>query len=298
MAYDPGADAGLQRFIDATTISLTKQIGAAVVASGATESQVLDFLGKTLGGEKLVQSFGSEFTQAHRDVGKAAIRSIAQAYTHRRFKRPSDSYRVGDQRYAGRALYRALAGHDDAHVSAHARGFFFLDTGILDQEAKQWRRINFGAGGGSQGGIQAPQRFEVEWAGLVVGALGLAPDPRPAFKIPRGFWFAASGERVGADSAARTGRFFYVGSPEMPTGRHGRPSPARRTAGIASSNFLDAGMRRIANDLPRAYETLYGDLYDQQFSKLTEVGQTVGVRVPAVPAPQVIKRFHRGTRYG
>jgi hypothetical protein len=298
-AYDPLQDSGLNQLYADLSIMVTATLAKAVTEATAVESEVLSFLGQTINGAKLVETFAAEFTQAHRDVGNAALRSLIDGYTHRRFRRPQDPYRAGDQRYAGGALLRAL--RREEHVNAFARGFDFLDTGILNSEAKQWRRLNFGAGSGSAGGIDVPQSFQMTWGDLVVG---LRPDPRPAFRIPRGFWFDQGGTRVGA-GADRSGRFYYVGSPELPasneTGnrRLGRPSPGRVTRGIASANFLDAGIRRIANELPRAYNTLFNDLYDRQLGKLEEVGATAGLRAPSPNAGEVtlIRRFHRGTRY-
>lgn len=296
--YSRALDAAMARLTYDTTvvlsISLSKAVTAALTAGAQVESEVLKFLSETLDAFRLQKEFASEFESLHHEVGKAALRSLGQAYTHRRFKRSVPSYRVGDQRYAGQALYRALT--SEGNIEATPFGLRFINADLLDAEARQWRRLNFGAGGGSGGGITPPQTFNVSWADVVIASLGLTADPRPAFRLPRGYWFEGE-KRVGASQSSRSGRFFYAGSPDTPPGRIGRPGPSRVTRGIASANFLDRGVARIANDLPRGYLTLFDELYQRELPRIEKVAAAAKVSVPGGVGPQIISRFHRGTIY-
>lgn len=185
--------------------------------------------------------------QAHHDIGVSAQRSTVQAFTHRRNNRRTAPDRIQardprNRRFAGGALRRAIQSPD--FFEATFEGLLWANVQRLNAEAKQWMRVNYGAGGIAG---EAPGRFQVKWGNLVVATLGLRPNPRRAFRLPRGYWVGEGGQRGG-------NRFFPVG--EQPAGIRGRPSRARMTQGIAASNFLDAGVRRIAHEFPVAYTGL------------------------------------------
>lgn len=193
----------------------------------------------------------AQLKQAHHDIGIAAQRSTVQAFTHRRNNRrtPPDRIQARDprnRRFAGGALRRAIQAPD--FFEATFEGLLWANVTRLNAEAKQWMRVNYGAGGRAG---QRPERFQVRWGNLVVAQLGLRASPRAAFRIPRGFWVGGDGGRAAPGAGAR---FFPVG--EQPRGIRGRPTTARMTAGIAASNFLDAGVRRIAREFPIAYTGL------------------------------------------
>lgn len=275
--------------------NIVGQIAHSVTGASEVQSEMLQFIGVLFSDVAFVRQQGGAITKAHRDVGEAARRSTQNAYTHRRFRRPPGSYRLDDsgqnQRYAGGALRNAL-GSGKGHVDADEYGLRFLNTAILDEEAKQWRRLNYGAGGKAG---EAPTPFPLQWGGMVVATLGLPADPRPAFRIPKGYWVGADGKRVGAGGGGD--RFFPVGttSAEINKGEsfRGRPSPARMTAGIAASNFIDAGVRRIANELPAAYLRLYANWVDNNLNALERIAAAAGTRVAATTETQYIVEYQR-----
>lgn len=187
-------------------------------------------------------------------IGTAAQRSLVASYAGRRYRRPIGSYRVGD-RYSGGALARALSNPD--MVKATAFGLYFINVDRLDREARHWRRLNFGAGAGGAEGIEAPGQFPVTGMGLMIG---LEPDPRPSFTMPRGLWLSRGGvrqppstDRVGQDA-------FYLasGSGYEQSGGFGiRADAGRITRGIASRNFLDPPVRLIGARLRPELEGLW-----------------------------------------
>lgn len=216
-------------------------------ASGMAQSgSIVDYLGRALAARAIPHG---QLRRAHQDAGDQARRSMVAAYTHRAHRRAVPSYRVGD-RYAGGALRRAL--NQPGQVEATAFTLRFINRDILNQEARQWRRLNYGAGGGSEGGIVAPAQFPVQWDGLVVATLGLPPDTRPGFTIPQGIFVTPGGERV-RPSASRRGQDAFS------VRKASRKFP---TAGIASSNFLDGGIRRLVTALPISYLDMYTRLFE------------------------------------
>lgn len=266
-------------------ISILQGMQDAVSSATQVESKMLKYIGDHF--LRLAQFQPQRFTKAHTDVGLAAQRSMVQGFRNRRFRRPAGRYRAGENRLSGE-LGKALS--NQGHVRANPYTLEFLNIHLMDQQAAHWRRLNFGAGGGSQEGITAPQQFPINWNGLVVATLGLDSQPSPAFRIPRGFWLTPSGESAGGANPSRLGQdqFFLRG---QRIGRSaGRPSKSVVTAGIASRNFLDAGVRRVANELPRAYETIYTEAWTDMKPVLQALAGTA--RVPR-PGPQRIKRFYR-----
>ncbi len=148
----------------------------------------------------------------------------------------------------------------------------------MNQEARHWARLNAGAGPIGQG---SRGRFPVRWSNLVVASLGLDMDARPAFFLPRGYWFSP-GEGLVSPNAGRTGKdeFYPQGtSPGGPfshlrsrrrldgkkAGGHEGPGLARRrpSKGIRGRQFLDAGVARIGQELGPTYERLYENLWKQ-----------------------------------
>jgi hypothetical protein len=155
----------------------------------------------------------------------------------------------------------------------------------LNQEAAQWKRINFGAG--ARAGTP-PGRFAMQWGDFLGGALGIDPDPQPAFRLPKGYWFQpGGGSRISGGARVAGAEFYPQG--EQPPGRWGRPGRARMTAGIAASNFLDAGVRRIAEEYPRAVSTMMGRLYRNR-----PAAERIRVRTGVtIPMPSGVQRFGR-----
>jgi hypothetical protein len=259
---------------------LLKGVAAAVEAAGRLQSRQLQALGEVF--QRGLQN-GSRTRAMFEDIGLAAQRSVVQSYGQLVSARETTSYyRISprfprNKRYAGGALRRAI--QSSSFFEATPGGIRFVNTSLLDREAKHWHRLNFGAaprGEGSRG------QFAVEWGGLVIASLGYDQDASPGFLLPRGFW-VEGGERVSRGIVSGGAEFYPVG--ELPAGTkvRGRPNAAQRTLGIEARNFLDAGLRRIAQMLPESLQDFYTEIYEQ--AKRGEGPLTTVANAPR-PAPQ------------
>lgn len=271
MARPPAADVYL----------LTADVGAQLVAAvehanTRTSRQVV----------ALAEVFGRGLAPGERQamfqaIGEGARRSVQASYgaTVTRRKKAAGRYpyqRVHprNRRYAGGKIKEAI--RQPNFFRATPDGLDFINVTELNRRARHWARLNAGAGSVGRG---SRRRFEVRFSNLVVASLGLEMDPRPAFTMPRGFWFnREEGQRVAAGANPRGTDEFYPmsevpfggGKPrannrlgDKPRGRNPRTGRGTPTRGIEARNFLDAGVARIARELPIQYENLYGRLWER-----------------------------------
>lgn len=274
------------QIVDQSRVNFHTLIQTAVVAAGDQADGMIRYIAENFGPEFQRKNL-IPFTNAHLHVGRAAMRSVQTAFSHRRFRRPVARYRAGDNRLSGK-LAQAL--RSPTHIDRGISHLRIINTSALDREAAHWRRLNFGAGAGGREGIIAPQQFPVTWEGVAVGTFGLESDPSPGFTIPFGFWLGPDGGQVGANSGRLGMDQFFPGRAPAGTTGGGRMQRRRPTAGIASRNFMDAAVRTVANDLPRAYETIFRDAFAKAEGELG-----------AMARPQTItrqwRRPNRGTSF-
>jgi hypothetical protein len=166
---------------------------------------------------------------------------------------------------ASGALGRAI--RDRRFWYATATEIKFINKDLLDKEARHWRRLNFGAGAGA---ITPPGQFQLALGSQMIGAaIGLAPDPRPAFTLPRGF-FLGSGGQWQPPGTPGTGVFIPLGK-----------TPRSTTHGIVATNFLDAGVKRLLREIGIQYLGLLEDFVRTMAEG--ESGSVSGsVRIPVV----------------
>lgn len=164
-------------------------------------------------------------------------------------------YRAGDRgkfkRYSGGVLRAALAQRN--FYKADRNSLAIINVPTLNRRAKQWRRLNFGAG---RLGQMSPEsrRYPLRISNLVVAELGLDEGPRPGFFIPTGYFVGPEGAPA-SPSIGRLGQdAFYVAG----RGPHRRAITVRRkaTAGIRAEHFLENGVMTIAKELGPAYVRL------------------------------------------
>lgn len=283
-------------------VNVAGSLGPALIQSVAvqTTGAIREFF---FGLEAALKSLSdADMTAIHQGIAEKAQRSVLGAYSRRQPSRDLPAYRAGASnthklRYANGALLRAIGAHDFFRVDRQR--IEFINKNRLDAEAKHWRRLNFGTRGGTM--LRPPAEFRINWGKtsgggeLIAAAFGLDPDVRPAFRIPPGVWL-------------QPGIFFPMG--EFPQGQRGNiisfqstkaggearraraeagPKRGRKTRvgewtrGIASTNFLDAGVERIAREVGPAYFRLY----DEHFGGSAPSGlanQRVQVRVPTLRA--------------
>ena len=231
-----------------------------IVADETTKAQ--EFVAKALDQRVLPDRTRKKI---HQEAGDRALRSLIAGYTNRRRRRNTPTYRTAAKnpknvRLAGGVLRRALSRPE--MVKATANSLLFIDTQMLDREAAHWRRINFGAG--KFGAGSTPAQFKVHWGSLVLGSIGLIDQPSPAFKLPGGFWYE---------------RQFYPRS-EKPKGLgRGRKQKPVMTFGIVGAQFLDAGVRRLAEEIPRGYVEAFEHLYRTDRVRFNRAAQQVNVDI-------------------
>lgn len=238
----PGRYAGLA-YIDAHpdidelygtgAFNLRAMFRAALSAGDLEASEVVTRFAQAL--EQLTRGSRNQLANLHHQVGLVMQDEVLEAYrqARRTLGRMDPPYRVNATakgRDAGGRLENALSSGE--FFRGTYDGIGFANRTMLDRQARQWHRLNFGALPDA-GARSRPA--QITWQGLVVGAIGLPTAPSRPFLMPRGFWTEGGAFR--------------------PTGR----VPMYRTRGIRAWNFLDAGTRALGREIGPAYETLYGD---------------------------------------
>jgi hypothetical protein len=227
--------------------NLADLFGAALAAGALDGNQMArDF---ALALEQTVRASRNQLAQLHHQIGVVAQQDIIAAYEAALVTkgRNIDPYREST-RDAGGRLLRAL-GREDFFRDTYD-GIGLANRNMLDREARQWHRLNFGARPGA--GV-APRQFQISWQGLTVGAIGLPNEPSAPFGLPRGFW--------------REGAF-------GPTG----PRQIYKTRGIRAWNFLDAGTATIGREIGPAYEGLYGRWLESSLRGVGPLSRVVNVQ--------------------
>lgn len=163
------------------------------------------------------------------------------------------SYRK-DDRYADGKLLTAL--QSDTMAIGTADGIEFIDDDLLDASARQWKRLQYGAGG-NPGGL--PQRtYRVRFGKNQGFSIGLDGAVRRGFTIP-------SGGRHGGGRRLK-GYFndlgqFYMKNPDG--GKWPKEGiqviTQRPTRGIGARRFLDAGLQALQDNFNAVYKKHFED---------------------------------------
>lgn len=216
---------------------------------------------------EVTQSSRSQLQRLHFQVALGAQQATVAAYMAARSRgRMSGAYRLS-QRDAGGRLEQAILEPD--FIRATYDGIGFANTDVLDRMARQWHRLNFGAGAAAG---PAPGRFQVHWGSAVIAAFGYTDTPSAPFTLPPGAWFEPGTGRRQKFGASRNG-WFFPGKGRGPIG----------TKGIRAWQFLDAGLAFIAESIGPAYEGLYREWFE---SAKRGVGPLSRVETVPVPAPR------------
>lgn len=260
---------------------------ASMVDVSQARTKMLQTLGRIFSKPELDTARKTRLHQAIGERGQQAVlNSYAQVVTARK---RVPSYRIGS-RYAGGALQRAISSSN--FFRADGDGLQFINAGQLDTEAKQWHRLNFGAGRRASEG-RTRGLYQIRWGGLVAATIGLDDGPSGPVFMPSGFWVGggeigrpgtgkAAGQQVRGKST--TSQMF------MPT-----RGPARfGTAGIAARRFLDTGVREIAKALPLAYQDYYREIFKEAKNDPTS---HMAIHLQGSPSPRPQKVSVRRVNY-
>lgn len=175
----------------------------------------------------------SDRLRIHQQAGLAGQLSTLKSYDSSRGRKGGPrGYRAGEgrwPRYSGGVLRAALASSDFFQVTAD--GIQFINADRLNNDAKQWARLNFGAAPAGEGSLP-PQT--VRMGDTEIGQIGLNEGPRPAFLIPKGIWRDGAFHPFGEDATTRMTQPFQATDTVL--------KDKKPTKGIEARNFLDRGV--------------------------------------------------------
>lgn len=160
------------------------------------------------------------------------------------------SYRIGQNRFSGGALRRALSSPDMA--VATDSGISYLNQDRLNLEARHWARLNYGV-------APAPKspsfKGKLTLFGQTIGTIGSQAQQRPPMFMPRGFWVPRRGS--GYNTAFGTGA--GVRGAFYPLGR----SAVYPTRGIIGRNYIDVGLEALVKEFPTVYAGVFRQWIDE-----------------------------------
>jgi hypothetical protein len=181
-------------------------------------------------------------------------------------------------------LQRAVRSDKFAYSDAH--GIYFANTQVLNDEAKHWARLNFGAGkAAGKGGPNGV--FRLRFDDRVIGPpVGFRDKPRPGFSMPAGIFFDGDGNASiprHEFSGASTGNEFRPGAVTLvKTVTRGGPGAKATvrikkrlpTVGIKARHYLDAGLQGLEDRFPIEYKIYF----DERMAEASEKAEK-GVRI-------------------
>jgi hypothetical protein len=209
-------------------------------------------------------------TRIHKIAGQEAINATVSAYSNRR--KAAGIASVRSDRYSGGKLQRALGSPE--MMLATWEGVSFINQAHLDRTAKQWYRLNFGAGEKGRNESLPHKRWNIKFYGEAISAISLKEfGPSADFEIPDGF---SIGSGISREFVPQS-----LGS-VIPEGVNRTRVKKQVTAGIQGQAFLDAGVRTLAKNLGTGWSILWREW-------LEEAGQheTGPVALAGIPKAQI-----------
>jgi hypothetical protein len=283
------------------TLSMKQVATAAAQQAGMAAAEYAGLITKVQA-EAIAKS-KTQFRKAYENVGIAAGIASYDAYQAVKKTRPPGEartpYRQGS-RDSGGILERALLSRNMFIVGTN--GIAWPNFDYLDSQARQWYRLNFGAGDRGKGGFSEAYQsrrtsnpsaaaiydvaaFSDELGGLQedIKLSFQAFNPSPSFLVPYGFWKGEDGNV--SPQAARRGQDQFIlgtqyGSFTSVAHKDGKnvvavslqrkrvSQQARRVSrGIAAWGFLNAGLQVIAEQAPAATSAIVGQaIFDTQIA--------------------------------
>jgi hypothetical protein len=224
----------------------------------------------------------SELIALHQRVGDLAQQAVLESYkdliTGREGPASQSNYRSDAggnmRRYAAGVLGEALA--DPQFFAADYNGIRFANTNLLNQAAKQWRRLAFGAAPAGEG---ARSTFAVSFGGLTAGAIGLDEKASGPVILPAGSFLDQNGDAVAFSESRRGLDVFepaaFIGA-DVQRFSAGGIGTRKLTAGIHGRDFFSAGLAVIAVELPKGYGDYGRSLLDGVFKSGTVSAEIKG----------------------
>lgn len=273
----------LQQLVFSSNAVLTDLIAQALPAmTGTAQKALAEFAGNA--GRLMDRRQGLE--TVNQGIAEKARVKVLESYAERVRPKPNKGYRRR-RRLTGRIL-RAL--ESPSFIEATRLGVNFGNENMLDRTAAHWHRLNYG----TEGGIS--QRAAPQYPLGFSGGGGFLSDtdrPSPAFSLPEGFFFdVGTGARVPFGAKSGSEGFAPHTSKGLPTHIHGllqKLGSGRQddflkafgaqqeqrglaqkhvSKGIRGYRFFDAGIQYLATNLPKAWEEIAIDWFDQAFKAI------------------------------
>jgi len=237
----------------------------------------------------------SRVRRIHEIAGKEAQQATLRSF---RRKHPRKGYSRSKSRMANGAMIRAIA--SPAFYTARYDGVSFANRAVLDQTAKQWYRLNFGAGAVGVTDTTPPQPYSLKFFDSIAGVLTLKEyKPSDPFGMPKGIWIEKGVGPGGPAFPSSTGRSDRkLGREITGTGNPGLHGPQKapftnneflalgpnasvietlkerkgtranfqekiRTKGIVGSNYLDAGVQSLAKNIGSGWTVLMKEWFQE-----------------------------------
>lgn len=147
-------------------------------------------------------------------------------------------------------------------------GIAFINTAILDQKARQWARLNFGAGP-AQGAERslatpiAPPNARIRFGSNQGISLKLHNPPRPNFRVPVGYF-----DPEGRFFLAKKNNKWKKAPKDAKTVGGGLLRGAVSERGIAPRRFLDAGLVALGENFGKEYKVHFQQVAEQVKAKV------------------------------
>lgn len=261
-AFVKVASGQLNAAIEANAIN---QILVHVLTSTARTAMTLIALAEAV--EANIPQVRQGLAKAHADIATEAQLAILETYDHHLKNTPdyrTDPNHARNRRYSGGILRGILA--DDNFVSSDADGIYLGDISALDSAARQWRRLNWGAGSDAGDAIT---EFTFRLSSSR-GTFSEGGHPSPGFTLPAGRWIGGAfypySELTEVDE--QQARSVAGGKDSAYRKTYGKPVPTR---GIKGMHFMAAGIEVVADEIGRAYNNVFKDLWKATDAKGREV---------------------------
>jgi hypothetical protein len=165
---------------------------ATSVQVASASGQTLDIISRVY--KKSLDQRWRQVLKVNQEVASLAIEAMLARYDEKHHA--GEPYRANApgklKRYAGGVLRNAIA--QPSMAEATLNGITFLNTSLLDQYARQWARLNFGAGQAAGGGVANVRpsvklvAAALEEKGFTGATADLGFKPRGGWVIPKGVW--------------------------------------------------------------------------------------------------------------
>lgn len=214
------------------------------------------------------RSRSGRIQRIHRDAAIRAQSAIHSAYVNRNVRNPSSSYRENApgkwKRDSNGAMERGLKSPE--FFRATGTQLEFINKNAMDRAARQWYRLNFGAGPAGAATPQPgafPMRILGRDSGILLSLRGNAPSK--GFMIPAGIWL----QNAGGSEFVPYGYMREVGRTVGARGKRRTASKKRMSIGFPGYNYLDAGIDDLAIGLGAGYTQLAAEWFREATAKNT-----------------------------